>query len=78
MRVCMLGVEFEVHEPPELVDALAELQAPDRPRYSSNTMSTNVARESTTPAPARASATPLVQAREAAGRQRRLDVRADA
>ena len=27
MRVCMLGVEFEVHEPPELVDALAELGA---------------------------------------------------
>ena len=27
MRICMLGVEFEVHEPPELVDALAALQA---------------------------------------------------
>ena len=25
MRVCMLGVEFEVHEPPELVGELAEL-----------------------------------------------------
>jgi predicted DNA-binding transcriptional regulator YafY len=25
MRVCMLGVEFEVHEPPELVGALAAL-----------------------------------------------------
>ena len=26
MRVCMLGVDFEVHEPPELVDALAAIQ----------------------------------------------------
>ena len=27
MRVCMLGVDFDVDEPPELVDALAEIQA---------------------------------------------------
>ena len=27
MRICILGVDFEVREPPELVDALAEIQA---------------------------------------------------
>jgi predicted DNA-binding transcriptional regulator YafY len=27
IRVCMLGVDFEVHEPPELIDALADLRA---------------------------------------------------
>ena len=57
MRICMLGVDFEVHEPPELVDALRRAPGPDRPRYSSNTMSTSVARASSTPAPARASET---------------------
>ena len=74
----MLGVDFEVHEPPELVGALAELGRPDRPRYSSSTMSTSVARESTHARAGQRVGDPLVEPREGARRQAPLDVRAGA